>query len=153
MNWVYLTKMYFLKTFRIQCISPREALHQLSENGLDKNNLIPGKQPGFYMMGFDKMQFQRNQFQVRYLYRFTYIFLNTFASLRTFSFQRPYKHLAMHMEGVEAQANMEHCLATILKHCCVKIPSWSEVCFGLPNILGINQFDQKDSYTKLLHRS
>ena len=36
------------------------------------------------------------------------------------------------MEGTEAQkANMEHCLDTILKHCCVKIPSWSEVCYAL----------------------
>ena len=56
------------------------------------------------MMGFDSIQFKRNQFQ------------------------RPYTHLANHLEGTEAQRdNMEQCLATILNHCCVKIPSWSEI--------------------------
>ena len=90
---------------KITCLSPKDSLQELVLSD-DAAGLIPEtERPGCFKMGLDRNKFETPQYQ------------------------RPYRQLFKNDNGTlpNDNGNMSDCMKTILTHCCVQDPTWSEV--------------------------
>ena len=108
---------------KITCLSPKDSLQELVLSDDAAGLILETERPGCFKMGLDRNKFGTPQYQ------------------------RPYRQLFKNDTGNLPNDNgdMSDCIKTILTHCCVQDPTWSEVA-NFTNFLNFQMKQCKNSY-------